>query len=63
LSCSDDRELRLWIGGAETERGALGAPSGPVWTPRMSVTAARPHALIAAISTLLPTMFMTRVRL
>jgi hypothetical protein len=32
-------------------------------TPRMYVTAARPHALIAAISNLLPTMLMTRVRL
>jgi hypothetical protein len=32
-------------------------------TPRMDVTAARPHALIAALSSLLPTMFMTRVRL
>jgi hypothetical protein len=32
-------------------------------TPRMDVTAARPQALIAAISDLLPTMFMTRVRL
>jgi hypothetical protein len=32
-------------------------------TSRMSVTAARPQALIAAISNLLPTRFMTRVRL
>jgi hypothetical protein len=32
-------------------------------TPRMHVMAARPQALIAAISDLLPTMLMTRVRL
>ena len=32
-------------------------------TPRMYVTAARPQALSAALSNLLPTMFMTRVRL
>ena len=32
-------------------------------TPRMSVRAARPQARIAAISTLLPTMFVTRVGL
>jgi hypothetical protein len=32
-------------------------------TPRTEVRTARPQARIAAISTLLPTMFMTRVRL
>ena len=32
-------------------------------TPKMYGTTTRPQALIAAISTLLPTMFMTRVRL
>ena len=49
-----------WTGGAETEAWCAVLACLP---PRMSETAARPQARIAAISNLRPTMFMTRVRL
>jgi hypothetical protein len=54
LSCSDDRELRLLD--HRRDDGAWCAGLACLM-PRMSVTAARPHALIAAMSNLLPTMF------
>jgi hypothetical protein len=73
-SCKNDSRRRGWFRGTIVEDRGL-AVVGPeerarsgcavlaCRTPKMSVTAARPQALIATISNLLPTMFMTRVRL
>ena len=61
MSCSDDRGIAI-VGPEERRRSVVRGP-GLSDAPRMYVTAARPQALIAAISNLLATMFMTRVRL
>jgi hypothetical protein len=60
LSCGDDPEWRL-LDRRRGEGAWCAVLAGR--TPRRSLTAARSQARIAAISNLLPTMVMTRVRL